>query len=104
MNAMGQLWVSPGRKGVGMQWTVYLATAMLAGASGGALLGTPPVAAVDREMVELAESVKQIIQGQKDSETMLLQTAAVSKTHMEESINTVNKMTGNMMPMQKTAQ
>jgi chromosome segregation ATPase len=62
------------------------------------------VAAVDREMVELEESVKQIIQGQKDTETMLLQTSAVSKTRMEESMNTVNKMTGNMMPLQKTVQ
>ena len=87
-----------------MRGTVYLATAMLAGASGAALLGTPPVAAVDSEMVELQESVKQIIQGQKDTEATLLQTAAVSKTHMEESMNTVNKMTGNIMPLQKTVQ
>jgi hypothetical protein len=101
---MGQLWIPAGRKGVGMRWTVYLATAMLAGASGGAWLGTPPVAAVDREMVELQESVKQIIQVQKDTETMLLQTTAVSKTRMEESMNTVNKMTGNVMPLQKTVQ
>jgi chromosome segregation ATPase len=85
-----------------MRWTVYLATAMLAGASGTALLGTPPVAAVDSEMVELQESVKQIIQAQKDTEATLLQTAAVSKTHMEESMNTVNKMT--VMPLQKTVQ
>jgi chromosome segregation ATPase len=87
-----------------MRWTVYLATAMLAGAAGAAFLGTPPVAAVDSEMVELQESVKQIIQAQKDTETMLLQTTAVSKTHMEESMNTVNKITGNVMPLQKTVQ
>ena len=87
-----------------MRGTVYLAAAMLAGALGAALLGTPPVAAVDSEMVELQESVKQIIQGQKDTEATLLQTAAVSKTHMEESMNTVNKMTGNVMPLQKTVQ
>lgn len=87
-----------------MRWTVYLAIAMLAGASGAALLGTPPVAAVDREIVELQESVKQIIQGQKDTETMLLQTTAVSKSRMEESVNTINKMTGNIMPLQKTVQ
>jgi hypothetical protein len=101
---MGQLRVSAGRKGVGMRWTAYLATAMLAGALGAAFLGTPPVAAVDSEMVELQESVKQIIQGQKDTEATLLQTGAVSKTHMEESMNTVNKMTGNVMPLQKTVQ
>jgi chromosome segregation ATPase len=77
---------------------------MLAGASGAALLGTPPVAAVDSEMVELQESVKQIIQAQKDTEATLLQSAAVSKAHKEESMNTVNKMTGNVMPLQKTVQ
>ena len=87
-----------------MRGTVYLATAMLVGASGAALLGTPPVAAVDSEMVELQERVKQIIQAQKDTETTLLQTAAVSKTRMEESMNTVNKITGNMIPLQKTVQ
>ena len=89
---------------MGMRWTVYLATALLAGVSGGALLGTPPVAAVDSEMVELQESVNQIIRAQKDTEATLLQTAAVSKARMEESMNTVNKMTGNMMPLQKNVQ
>jgi hypothetical protein len=101
---MGQLWFSAGRKGVGMRGTVYLAAAMLAGASGAALLGTPPVAAVDSEIVELQDSIKQITQGQKEAEATLLQTAAVSKTRMEESMNTVNKMTGNMTALQKTVQ
>ena len=87
-----------------MRGTVYLAAAMLAGASGAALLGTPPVAAVDSEIVELQESIKQITQGQKEAEATLLQTAAVSKTRMEESMNTVNKMTGNMTALQKTVQ
>jgi len=89
---------------VGVRWTVCLATAMLAGAAGGALLGPRAVSAVDLEMVELQESVNQFLQGQKDMETTLVQTAAVSKTHLEESMNTVNKMTGNVMPLQKTVQ
>jgi len=87
-----------------MRWTVYLATAMLAGAAGAALLGTPPVAAVDSETVELQESVNQVIQGQKDTEATLLQTAAAYKTRKEESMNTVSKMAGNVMPLQKTVQ
>jgi methyl-accepting chemotaxis protein len=87
-----------------MRWTVYLATAMLAGASVAAVLGTPPVAAVDSETVELQESVNQVIQGQKDTQTTLLQTAAISRTRMEESMNTFNKMAGNVMPLQKTVQ
>jgi uncharacterized protein YecA (UPF0149 family) len=90
------------KKSTGKRSTVYLVAAILAGASGVALLGTSPVVAVDREIVELQESIKQITQGQKEAEATLLQTAAVSKTRMEESMNTVNKMTGNMTALQKT--
>lgn len=102
VNAWGGILRISEKTSMGKRRTVYLATAILAVASGAALLGTSPVAAVDSEMVELQESVKQIIQGQKDTETMLLQTTAVSKTHMEESMNTLNKITGNVMPLQRT--
>jgi len=98
---MRQLWLLAERK---RRWAVYLATAMLAGALGVALLGTPPVAAVDSETVELQESVNQVIQGQKDTQTTILQTAAISRTRMEESMNTVNKTAENVMPLQKTVQ
>jgi tol-pal system protein YbgF len=77
---------------------------MLAGALGGALLGPAPVGAVAREIVELQQSVNQIIQGQKDLQTAMAQNAAVDKTLMEQSMDTVNKMTGTMMALQKTVQ
>lgn len=86
------------------RWVVYLAVAMLAGALGGTLLGPSPVAAVAREMVELQQSVNQLIQGQKDIQTQLAQNAAVEKTLMEQSMDTVNKLTGTMMALQKTVQ
>jgi tol-pal system protein YbgF len=82
----------------------YVAAAMLAGALGGALLGPAPVGAVAREIVELQQSVNQLIQGQKDMQTTLAQNAAVDKTLMEQSMDTVNKMTGTMMGLQKTVQ
>ena len=82
----------------------YVAAAMLAGALGGALLGPAPVGAVAREIVELQQSVNQIIQGQKDLQTAMAQNAAVDKTLMEQSMDTVNKMTGTMMALQKTVQ
>ena len=44
----------------------YVGAAMLAGALGGALLGPAPVGAVAREIVELQQSVNQLIQGQQD--------------------------------------
>jgi tol-pal system protein YbgF len=86
------------------RWIVYLAAAMLAGALGGTLLGPSPVGAVAREMVELQQSVNQLIQGQKDLQTALAQNTAVEKTLMEQSMDTVNKLTGNMMALQKTVQ
>ena len=82
----------------------YVAAAMLAGALGGALLGPAPVGAVAREIVELQQSVNQLIQGQKDLQTAMAQNAAVDKTLMEQSMDTVNKMTGTMMALQKTVQ
>ena len=83
---------------------IYVAAAMLAGALGGALLGPAPVGAVAREIVELQQSVNQLIQGQKDMQTAMAQNAAVDKTLMEQSMDTVNKMTGTMMALQKTVQ
>src|ERR1700756_5262389 len=86
------------------RWVVYLAAGMLAGALGGTLLGPAPVGAVAREIVELQQSVNQLIQGQKDMQTTLAQNAAVDKTLMEQSMDTVNKLTGTMMALQKTVQ
>jgi len=86
------------------RWVVYLGAAMLAGALGGTLLGPAPVGAVAREIVELQQSVNQLIQGQKDMQTTLAQNAAVDKTLMEQSMDTVNRLTGTMMALQKTVQ
>ena len=86
------------------RWIAYLGAAMLAGALGGTLLGPAPVGAVAREIVELQQSINQLIQGQKDMQTTLAQNAAVDKTLMEQSMDTVNKLTGTMMALQKTVQ
>jgi hypothetical protein len=89
---------------VSTRWTVYLATAIVTGAAGGVLLTPRPVAAVAREIVELQEDVKQLIQVQKEIETTLVRNAAVNKTLMEQSVSAVNKMTANMMTLEKTVQ
>ena len=47
------------------RWVLFLGASMLAGAVGGTLLGPAPVGAVAREIVELQQSVNQLIQGQK---------------------------------------
>jgi predicted nucleic acid-binding Zn-ribbon protein len=91
-------------KGVRTRWAVYLATAVLAGTMGGILLRPVPVVAVAREIVELQQSMNRFLEGQKDIQTTLVQNSAVSKILMEQSMDTVNKLTGTMTALQKTMQ
>jgi chromosome segregation ATPase len=86
------------------QWVVYLATAMLAGAAGGALLAPAPVGAVAREIVELQQGVQQLLQTQKDLQTAIAQQSAVQKTLMELSLDSVGKLSGTMSTVQKSVQ
>jgi tol-pal system protein YbgF len=83
---------------------VYLGVAMLAGAMGGALLGPAPVGAVAREIVELQQSMNQLIQGQQTIQTALTQNQAVEKTLIEQSLDSVNKLSGTMGNLQKNVE
>src|SRR5579871_6113907 len=86
------------------RWVVYLGVAMLAGAMGGALLGPTPVGAVAREIVELQESVNQVLQGQQAIQTQLTQNQAVEKTLIEQSLDSVNKLSSTMGGLQKNVE
>src|SRR5438132_4283919 len=86
------------------RWVVYLAAAMLAGALGGTLLSPAPVGAVAREIVELQQSVNQLIQGQMALQTAMTSNNAVQKTLIEQSLDSVSKLSGNMNLLQKTVQ
>ncbi len=83
---------------------IYLGVAMLAGAMGGALLGPAPVGAVAREIVELQTSVNQLIQGQQAIQTAVTQNQAVEKTLMEQSLDSVNKLSATMGSLQKNVE
>src|ERR1700686_5315000 len=83
---------------------IYLGVAMLAGALGGALLGPAPVGAVAREIVELQQSVNQLIQGQQSIQTALTQNQAVEKTLIEQSLDSVNKLSATMGNLQKNVE
>jgi len=86
------------------RWVVYLGVAMLAGAMGGALLGPAPVGAVAREIVELQQSVNQLIQGQQTIQTALTQNQAVEKTLIEQQLDSVNKLSATMGNLQKNVE
>jgi tol-pal system protein YbgF len=77
---------------------------MLAGALGGALLGPAPAGAVAREIIELQTGVTQLIQGQQAMQTAMTQNAAVQRTLIEQSLDSVNKLSTSMAAVQKNTQ
>ena len=77
---------------------------MLAGALGGALLGPAPAGAVAREIIELQTGVTQLIQGQQTMQTAITQNAAVQRTLIEQSLDSVNKLSTTMAAVQKNTQ
>jgi tol-pal system protein YbgF len=83
-------------------WIAYLGIALLAGAAGGTLLAPAPAGAVNRDMVALQDSINQLAMGQQALQTAMTQNAAVEKTLIEQSLDSVNKLTGTMDDLQKT--
>jgi tol-pal system protein YbgF len=77
---------------------------MLAGALGGSLFGPAPAGAVAREIIELQTGVTQLLQGQQNMQTEITQNAAVQRTLIEQSLDSVNKLSGSMSAVQKTTQ
>jgi tol-pal system protein YbgF len=77
---------------------------MLAGALGGALFGPAPAGAVAREIIDLQSSVAQLLQGQQSMQMEITQNAAVQRTLIEQSLDSVNKLNTSMSAVQKTTQ
>ena len=87
-----------------IRWIAFFGAAMLAGALGGSLFGPAPAGAVAREIIDLQNSVAQLIQGQQNLQTELTQNAAVQRTLIEQSLDSVNKLNASMSAVQKTSQ
>jgi tol-pal system protein YbgF len=86
------------------RWILFFGAAMLAGALGGTLFGPAPAGAVAREIIELQTGVTQLIQGQQNMQTEITQNAAVQRTLIEQSLDSVNKLNTSMSAVQKTTQ
>jgi tol-pal system protein YbgF len=85
------------------RWMIgVLAAAMVAGAAGAVLLAPARVGAVDREVIQLLQMVTQLTQGQQALQTTVTQNAAVEKTLIEQSLDSVNKLNQNMGALQKS--
>ena len=87
-----------------IRYILFFGAAMLAGALGGALLGPAPAGAVAREIIELQTGINQLIQGQQSMQTEITQNAAVQRTLVEQSLESVNKLNTGMSAVQKTTQ
>ena len=78
--------------------------AMLVSAVAGSLVGPRPALAVAREIIELQRDVTSILQGQKDMQTQMTQDHTVLKTLVEQSSDSVNKLSTTMSGLQKSVQ
>jgi tol-pal system protein YbgF len=81
-----------------------IAVAALAGAVGGALMSPAPAGAVAREMIQLQESVTQVLTNQQTLQTQMTQNAAVEKTLLDQVTATVSSFNSNMGTLQKSVQ
>jgi len=86
------------------RWILLAVAAMFCGAVGGAMLAPQPAAAVSREMIELQQQVGQLLQGQQDLRSTIDSNNATMRTLMQQSLDSVNRLNGEMTSVQKTVQ
>jgi tol-pal system protein YbgF len=79
-------------------------SAMLLSALAGSLVGPKPALAVAREIIELQRDVTALLAGQKDLQTQMTQDHTVQKTLIEQSSDSVNKLSATMNSLQKSVQ
>jgi tol-pal system protein YbgF len=83
---------------------LFFAATMLASAVAGSFIGPKPVLAVAREIIELQRDVTTLLQGQKDMQTQMTQDHTVQKTLIEQSSDSVGKLSSTMSSLEKSVQ
>src|SRR5579863_2646302 len=86
------------------RWIALTFAAILAGAVGGAMLAPQPASAVSRDMIELQQQVAQLLQGQQDMRSAIDSNNATIKTLVQQSLDSVNKLSAEMSSVQKSVQ
>jgi tol-pal system protein YbgF len=77
---------------------------MLCGALGGAILAPQPAGAVSKEIIQLQQQVAQLLQGQQDLRTAVASNSATLRTLVQQSLDSVNQLHGQMGALQRTVQ
>jgi tol-pal system protein YbgF len=83
---------------------LFLGAALLAGAVGGVLFSPAPAGAVNKEMIELQQTVNQVLQAQKAMQSAMDEKFAVLKTLVEQANDANSKLSTSMGSLQKTVQ
>jgi tol-pal system protein YbgF len=86
------------------RWVLLAFTALLLGALGGTLLAPPPASGVAREIIQLQEQVAQLLQGQQDLRSSVDAKHAELKTLIEQSVDSVHRLSTGMADVQKAMQ
>jgi tol-pal system protein YbgF len=85
--------------------TIVLALAVLVlGAMGGAILAPPPADAVSREIIQIQQSIAQILQNQQDLRTDIDTRFASMQVLVQQSLTAQNQLSQTMGSLQKTVQ
>jgi tol-pal system protein YbgF len=87
-----------------IRWISLALIALVVGALGGEILAPQPANAVNRDMVELQQSVQQLLTNQQDMRSAMDANNATVKTLIQQSMDTVGKLSGQMDSLQKTVQ
>src|ERR1700683_4951635 len=86
------------------RWIVLVLVAVFCGALGGSLLAPQPAGAVSKEMIELQQTVSQILQAQQDLRSTVDGNNAAIRTCVQQSLDSVNRLSGQMSSVQKSVQ
>jgi tol-pal system protein YbgF len=68
------------------------------------MLAPQPASAVSRDMIELQQQVAQLLQGQQDMRSAMDSNNATIKTLVQQSVDSVNKLSAEMNSVQKSMQ
>lgn len=86
------------------RWLALVLAAVLCGALGGTLFAPQPAGAVSKEMIELQQQVTQILQAQQDLRSSMDGNNAALRTLVQQSLDSVNRLGGEMGSLQKSVQ
>lgn len=86
------------------RWVLLWAGVFVAGIVGGALLAPAPVGAVAKEIIQLQRDVALLLQAQRDLQRSVDEKHAVLKTLLEQSLDSINRLSTTMGGLQKSVQ